>query len=312
MEKNQGNLALKLRPKTFGEVWGNYEMLRTLQENLKKRNHSQTYLFSGPRGCGKTTVARIVAEHVGVSELREINIADQRNIDDARAIIEEIKLPPIMGGKRVYILDECHAANSTWMDAILKDLEEPPAWVYFILCTTEPKKLKSTVISRCEQYAFSPLSSREMFPELVRVVSTMNVHKVPIAQNTLEKIYYRSAGSPRDALILLGQVLSARPEDVEEILLNTMDEPETVNICTVLLNRGRVSAVMAALKLNKKDPESIRRGIIGYLAAIMERSPESTNGIRAAQLFGNFIEPLYNTGRPGLVYQLYSSVMRTD
>ena len=311
--ESRGNLALRFRPTELSEVWGNKEMVRLLGASLHSKDGSHTFMFSGMRGCGKTSTARILAKMVGASEVKELNVADQRNIDDARSIIEEIKYPPITGGKRVYILDEIHAANSTWEDAMLKALEEPPSWVYFVLCTTDPGKVKKTIRSRCEAYTFEPLSARAMLPELkivTRIVLSENSDMYDVPDDTLKEICEVTGGVPREALILLGQILSTPPEDRASVFnaVTLSNDPETIEICRALLNRASLKEVITMVNDNKNDAESVRRAILGYLSAVMVRSPGSPTGNRAANLFGNFMDNLYNTGKPGLIYQVYGAL----
>ena len=314
---NKGNLALKYRPGTFDQLWGNQETVRALRTNLTKKDHSRTYMFSGAQGCGKTSTARILADVVGASEVIELNVADQRNIDDARAIIEEIKYPPVIGGKRVYILDEIHAANSTWEDAMLKSIEEPPEWEYFVLCTTDPKKVKKTLRSRCEHYIFEPLSPRVIVPKLSEIQDTIiqecsGSGNCPdaLSMEQLTTISEITNGIPREALILLGKVLFAGVNDRAALLTPVEGDSATIDLCRALLNGASLGSVMGMLQNNRAEPESIRRAIIGYLSAVMMKSPGTANGNRAANLFGDFIEPLYDTGKPGLVYQVYVAMSR--
>jgi len=302
-----GGIHVEHRPERLGEIWGNSESIRTLQNIFKQANHDQTFLFHGTRGCGKTTTARACAKELGVDSgnIEEINIADQRNIDDARALIAGLDFPPLEG-KRVYILDECHMANDFWSNALLKSLEEPPSWAYFFLCTTDPQKLKKTIRSRCQEFLFEPLAFRTLS---VKVRQLMADNNWELEDIQVSQIVENSEGIPRDALKLLGKVLQAAPDDRNRLLQDSVQESESHNLAQALLKKD-IKSAMAAAK-DQKAPgaeEKIRRGIMGYMAMLMEKGPTNPQFQRAYEVFYSFKDPFYNQGWPGLIFAITDSI----
>src|SRR3989344_4156987 len=160
MSNPQVALYRKYRPTKFEDVIGQTHIISVLENEIKADRVSHAYLFSGSRGTGKTSVARIFASTLGVNpeDIYEIDAASNRGIDDIRAIRESVHTLPYSSKYKIYIVDEVHMLTKEAFNALLKTLEEPPAHVIFILATTEPHKLLDTVISRCEHFTFKRLS----------------------------------------------------------------------------------------------------------------------------------------------------------
>ncbi|MFT6829439.1 MAG: DNA polymerase-3 subunit gamma/tau [Candidatus Paceibacteria bacterium] len=157
MSETQTVLYRKYRPKNFDEVYGQEQVLRVLQGSLETGKIGHAYIFSGPRGTGKTTMARIFARELKCSEndIIEIDAASNRGIDDIRALRESVNSLPFDSEKKMYIIDEVHMLTKEAFNALLKTLEEPPSHVVFVLATTELHKVIPTVISRCQSFAFT-------------------------------------------------------------------------------------------------------------------------------------------------------------
>ncbi|MEK7176024.1 MAG: AAA family ATPase, partial [Patescibacteria group bacterium] len=155
-EKVSGVLYRKYRPKEFKEVIGQEHIVKVLEGAIKLGNISHAYLFSGPRGTGKTSVARILSRAIGTSmnDLVEMDAASQTSVDDIRALNESVFTLPYESRFKVYIIDEAHMLSKSAWNAFLKTLEEPPAYVVFILATTALEKVPETVISRCQTFSF--------------------------------------------------------------------------------------------------------------------------------------------------------------
>ena len=221
-------LYRKYRPKNFEEVAGQKEIVKTLKASLKNGKTSQAYLFTGPRGVGKTTLARLIAKGVnclknGITDepcnecenclainngtfmdLVEIDAASNRGIDEIRQLKEKINYQPVKGRKKIYIIDEVHMLTKEAFNALLKTLEEPPEHVIFILATTEADKILPTIISRCQRYDFKTLSVNDMKEQLKFISESEGVN---LPEEVAELIYENSGGSVRDAVSILERVM---------------------------------------------------------------------------------------------------------
>jgi len=190
---SEENIALytKYRPQKFSEVLGQEQVTDVLTSALRLGNISHAYLFSGSRGTGKTSVARILANEIGTSnnDLYEIDAASNNGVDEIRRLNEAMRTLPFESKYKVYILDEVHMLSTPAFNALLKTLEEPPKHVVFILATTEPQKIPETVVSRCEAYSFKP-PNRAILANL--------------AITTAEKEGYKLESSAAELIAILG------------------------------------------------------------------------------------------------------------
>lgn len=169
---SEQTLYRKYRPQNFNDVVGQDHIVKPIMEALKQKTFSHAYLFSGTRGTGKTSVARIIAKELGVSvnDLYEIDAASNRGIDDIRELRESVQARPFDSEYKVYIIDEVHMLTDPAFNALLKTLEEPPAYSVFVLATTEPEKLPDTIVSRCETYQFKQ-PGRKVLADVVKNIS---------------------------------------------------------------------------------------------------------------------------------------------
>ncbi|MFY9493452.1 MAG: DNA polymerase III subunit gamma/tau [Minisyncoccia bacterium] len=245
-------LYRKYRPQTFGEIVGQEHVVRTLQNSLAQNKISHAYLLAGPRGSGKTTIARILAKSVNcvargglpelpaVSEVEpcnkcsncldfnsgrsldliEIDAASNRGIDEIKNLRENVRFGPASGRYKVYLIDEAHMLTKEAFNAFLKTLEEPPAHAIFILATTEAHRLPATIISRVQRFDFKRLSAAELTGRLNILCQK---EKIATEPEVLRLIAHEADGSARDAEGLLGQVIATGENKItlsaaEEIL----------------------------------------------------------------------------------------------
>ncbi len=221
-------LYRKWRPQTFEEVKGQEHITKTLANAVKTGKIAHAYLFVGPRGVGKTSVARIFAKALncekgptptpcnvcnncvkitkGISlDVLEIDGASNRGIDQIRELKERIKFSPVEGRYKIYIIDEVHMLTNEAFNALLKTLEEPPSHVIFIFATTDPQKLPATILSRCQRFDFKRLPLPVITEEIKRI---LNTEGIVFEENSLPLISQAADGSMRDALSILEQVVA--------------------------------------------------------------------------------------------------------
>ncbi len=254
-------IARKYRPQTFSELVGQKPIAETLSNAIKLNKISHAYLFTGPRGVGKTSTARILAKSINCKngptpkpcgvckncveitegnslDVVEIDGASNRGIDEIRDLKEKVNFAPINSLYKVYIIDEVHMLTEAAFNALLKTLEEPPEHIVFIFATTEPHKIPKTVLSRCQRYDFRRISIEEIIKQL-KMIS--NSEKVKIDYDALFLIAKSSDGSLRDAQSTLDQLIAFSSEKINEQMVRQLfgiSEIEIYNdfLSAVILN----------------------------------------------------------------------------
>lgn len=300
------DLANKYRPKTFADVVGNAAVLESLQALLDRKNGiPRAFLFHGPAGCGKTTLARIMAKALGCSDTDyyECNVGNQTGVDTVRKILEAVPYAPRMGSIKVYVLDECHKLTDAAQNALLKDLEEPPKHVFFMLCTTDPQKLLKTIKSRCAAATFQveALRSKDMRQLLTGIIDAEGVDG--FSDDVVNAIIANAEGSCRTALGLLDKVIDVVDVD-QAIQLVDVLEKESIAIdelCKAMVNNApwkTVQKILISLKEANVDAEEVRRRLLGWLTNAALKSSDPS---RHAALIGIFSDNYYDIKFAGLV-----------
>ena len=255
------------RPSTFEEVAGQEHIVKTLKNALATRKLAHAYLFAGPRGTGKTTMAKLLAKALNCDEgigcqcnecknckaiidgthpdVIELDAASNNGVDEIRELIDKVKYGTILGRYKVYIIDEVHMLSTGAFNALLKTLEEPPEHVIFILATTEPHKILPTILSRCQRYDFTKLSDEDIKN---RLRSVLEKEGIAYNEDAIKIIVSLADGGMRDALSILDQVLaySGNKLEVQDILdiFALESKEEKIGLLNSIINKN-VSDVLA-------------------------------------------------------------------
>ncbi|WP_448382407.1 DNA polymerase III subunit gamma/tau [Desulfosoma sp.] len=273
-------LARKWRPQTFEEVVGQPHVTRTLKNAVQSGRIAHAYLFTGARGVGKTSVARILAKALncekGVSpvpcnqcsncveigqgkavDVLEIDGASNRGIDSIRELRETVRYRPAKSAYKIYIIDEVHMLTPEAFNALLKTLEEPPAHVVFIFATTEPHKIPATILSRCQRYDFRRIATAEILDQLVRIARQEGA---ALSESVLYAVAREADGSMRDAQSLMEQLLALRGEDQEDAelldLLGVVDRESVLQAAEAVIDADPAACLHVVERI-------YRRGIDG-------------------------------------------------
>ena len=228
--------ALKYRPKFFRDVVGQETITKTLEYAIENHKLPQALLFSGPRGVGKTSCARILARRINSKEkndsdqdfnfnIFELDAASNNHVEDIKSLNEQVRIPPQVGVYKVFIIDEVHMLSLSAFNAFLKTLEEPPKHVIFILATTEKQKIIPTILSRCQIYDFKRINVKDCKSHLTRIAHDQGVK---FEDEALSLIAQKSDGAMRDALYLYDQMASFTNND-----LSLKDVSESLNLLSL-------------------------------------------------------------------------------
>ena len=254
------------RPRTFAEVAGQQPIVKTLENALKTNKIAHAYLFCGPRGTGKTTMARLLAKALNCSEgmghqcnhcsncleidegihpdVIEIDAASNNGIDQVRDLIEKVNYLPIKGKYKVYIIDEVHNMSDNAFNALLKTLEEPPSHVIFVLATTEPHNILPTIVSRCQRYDFTKVAEEDIYAKLCEILEKENV---TYEKEAVKAITTLADGGLRDALSMLDQILAYSNQSLIEedvyMLFGLASKKEKIDFLLAIHNGDIVLAL---------------------------------------------------------------------
>jgi DNA polymerase-3 subunit gamma/tau len=290
-------LYLKYRPKKLKDVLGQDVAIASLLKMHKKGKVPHVLLFTGASGCGKTTIARIMAGMLGCKggDLSEVNSADFRGIDTIRDIRNRMNFSPMEGETRIWIIDEVHGLTRQAQEAFLKVLEDTPNHVYFFLCTTDPAKLIAAIKTRCTDVKLQSLKDTEIQSLLDDV---LDKEKVKIKDEVRDKIIDISAGSARKALVLLHQVIDLDDKKQQLNLLQSSDtEKQAIDLARALMKGASWKEIAVLIKNCTDEPEQIRRLILGYgSACALGGAP------RGFLLIDCFSSNYFDSGKAGLIW----------
>jgi DNA polymerase-3 subunit gamma/tau len=286
-------LYRKYRPHTFADVLGQEQVVQALTGAIEHGSVGHAYLFSGSRGTGKTSLARIFAQEIGTKDrdLIEIDAASNRGVDDIRALREEVHTMPFESLYKVYIIDEVHMLTKEAFNALLKTLEEPPKHVVFILATTEPDKLPETILSRCQHLAFKKPSSALLKEMVLRVAKQEGYTLEPASGDLIALI---ADGSFRDAHSILQKVLASSSDkkiSAEEVELAT-GTPRSALLTDIIDAIGAANLEEALVAVHRlaettRDMRTVLTLLLRILRAILLVRSAPT---MRAELAGEFTE----------------------
>jgi DNA polymerase-3 subunit gamma/tau len=313
----ESNLAfhIKYRPKSFDEFLGNEGTIESLKSLLTQKGHPHTYLFIGPSGTGKTTLARIIDKELGChdTEFFELDTANTRGIDTIREVIESSLYVPTMGKVKVYLFDEAHQITGAAAEALLKFAEEPLRYVYLFFCTTKPENLLGTLKKRCQSYSLNPLDEDTIKALIVRVLDQEGAELSP---ETLELLIKASDGIPRAALMLLQKIISLDKGEQERVLLDASPEVTSRDgirdLCGILVSEPSRTEqntnwedIRKILNRLNSPAEEIRKVIMEYMADFLLQATSEAEREKAIRIIDDFSKGSRNFDKASLVKICY-------
>ena len=284
--------ARKYRPTTFEEVAGQEAITSTLLNAISNNQLAQALLFTGPRGVGKTSCARILAKMINSTidnvnqdfayNIFELDAASNNSVDDIRNLTEQVRIPPQVGKYKVYIIDEVHMLSTSAFNAFLKTLEEPPKHCIFILATTEKHKIIPTILSRCQIYDFKRINNKDIVDYLIKIC---NKEEVKFEHEALDIIANKADGAMRDALSIFDRILSYNNKEITvkdvSLNLNVLDQEVYIKTIDYVLDNNIPELLLLIDDIISKGFEGINyvSGLSTYCRNLLISKNDKTIGL---------------------------------
>jgi DNA polymerase-3 subunit gamma/tau len=294
------SLHTKYRPATFKQVVGHEDVIGALQKAVKA-NRAHVFLFHGPAGTGKTSLARILANefcggNATPANIEEIPAALFTGVDSMRGIADKARFKAIgASNNKIIILDEAHRLSAAAWDALLKLVEEPPAHMYFMFCTTNSGKVPKTILTRCYQVELKPLTEDEITKILKRVIKK---EELDVAEDVIEAIADSAGGSPRQALQFLEACQYCESaNEARKVMKQAGESKEVVDLARFLISKqGRdwptAQRLLVALK-EDNEAESVRIVLCNYLASVLLNTKGAKDATRVMSILDCFSQPYH-------------------
>lgn len=288
-------LHLKYRPRALDDVLGQDDVVRSLQSVIHGKNPGHAYLFTGPAGTGKTTLARILASEFKCdpNNILEVDAASNNGIDSMREVTSALRYHGFgEQPNKAIILDEAHGiSKQAWM-SLYKTVEEPPPHVYIFFCTTEAGKVPEPILTRCHSYTLKPLRYDDIMDLLDFVCGKERMRGVPDA--VLSLVARACGGSARQALVMLSMVRDCQSADEAASLLETpLENKDVIDLCRAIIGKGLTwSKLVSTLKsIPDMNPESVRIVVVNYLAGCAMNAKSDNEAMRILDAMSVFSKP---------------------
>lgn len=304
-------LHLDYRPRDLNEFFGSEDVVASLRSVLGREDRPHAFLFSGHFGCGKTTLGRIVATELGCDpvDYMEIDGSVAKGIQAIRDLKRGSRYAPMKGACKVYLIDECHRLTGDAADAMLKELEDTPKHVYYILCTNEVQNLKGSIKSRCTEYTVKKLKPMEMHRLLKWINEDANLG---VSEKVLNEIVKSAQGVARTGAKILDAVYST-PDEADQISIaqnyHDEDKAEIIDLCRALLD-GKPWKELAplVLALQEEEPVKTRFAIMGYMKAVLLKPKGDVT--KVGLTMAPFMELSQYCTWPELVHALWQTTLK--